>query len=225
MTNNKVTTVRFHMSGEGDIKAEHNRRDAETVKWEKHIDPNGKHEVIRDRDVVDVYEELFSDAIEEYDSKQKRKDRRIGGVLEYMEQVRADSRGRVNRKTRESGKNIAYEVIVGVGSVKPEMDETTGMLKRDENGDFITPYKVPDDICFDILHEYIATWDARNPHLRLYGAYIHGDEKGAVHAHLDFVPWADGYQRGMEKQTSIRKALVQQGCESISWIVVMAVLP
>ena len=62
MTNNKVTTVRFHMSGEGDIKAEHNRRDAETVKWEKHIDPNGKHEVIRDRDVVDVYEELFSDA-------------------------------------------------------------------------------------------------------------------------------------------------------------------
>lgn len=217
MTNNKVTTVRFHMSGEGDIKAEHNRRDAETVKWEKHIDPNGKHEVIRDRDVVDVYEELFSDAIEEYDSKQKRKDRRIGGVLEYMEQVRADSRGRVNRKTRESGKNIAYEVIVGVGSVKPEMDETTGMLKRDENGDFITPYKVPDDICFDILHEYIATWDARNPHLRLYGAYIHGDEKGAVHAHLDFVPWADGYQRGMEKQTSIRKALVQQGCESISW--------
>ena len=31
MTNNKVTTVRFHMSGEGNIKAEHNRRDGKST--------------------------------------------------------------------------------------------------------------------------------------------------------------------------------------------------
>lgn len=47
MTNSKVTTVRFHMGGDDEIKTEHNRRDENTVKWEKHIDMDGKHEVLR----------------------------------------------------------------------------------------------------------------------------------------------------------------------------------
>lgn len=207
MTNSKVTTVRFHMGGDDEIKTEHNRRDENTVKWEKHIDMDGKHEVLRDMELESVYEELFGRAIEEYDAKQKRRDRRYGGVYGYMEQVRADSRGRVNHKTRTKGKNLAYEVIVGVGSVKPELDEETGRFKRDSKGNFVTPYLVPDDICEAVLKAYLAAWDARNPHLRLYGAYLHGDEGGAMHMHLDFVPWADGYERGLSVQTSLNRAL------------------
>lgn len=217
MTNSKVTTVRFHMGGDDEIKTEHNRRDENTVKWEKHIDMDGKHEVLRDMELESVYEELFGRAIEEYDAKQKRRDRRYGGVYGYMEQVRADSRGRVNHKTRTKGKNLAYEVIVGVGSVKPELDEETGRFKRDSKGNFVTPYLVPDDICEAVLKAYLAAWDARNPHLRLYGAYLHGDEGGAMHMHLDFVPWADGYERGLSVQTSLNRALAQQGCVSEGW--------
>ena len=74
MTNSKVTTVRFHMGGDDEIKTEHNRRDENTVKWEKHIDMDGKHEVLRDMELESVYEELFGRAIEEYDAKQKRRD-------------------------------------------------------------------------------------------------------------------------------------------------------
>lgn len=217
MTNSKVTTVRFHMGGDDEIKTEHNRRDENTVKWEKHIDMDGKHEVLRDMELESVYKELFGRAIEEYDAKQKRRDRRYGGVYGYMEQVRADSRGRVNHKTRTKGKNLAYEVIVGVGSVKPELDEETGRFKRDSKGNFVTPYLVPDDICEAVLKAYLAAWDARNPHLRLYGAYLHGDEGGAMHMHLDFVPWADGYERGLSVQTSLNRALAQQGCVSEGW--------
>lgn len=214
---NKVTTVRFHIGGDDEIKTEHNRREESTVKWEPHIDMEGKHEVLRDMSIEETYEELFGRAIEEYDAKQKRRDRRIGGVHEYMEQVRADSRGRVNHKTRTKGKNLAYEVIVGVGSVKPEFDETTGRMKRDKDGNILTPFLVPDDICEAVLKNYLAAWDTRNPHLRLYGAYLHGDEGGAMHMHLDFVPWADGYTRGMSVQTSLSKALSQQGCKSEGW--------
>ena len=214
---NKVTTVRFHIGGDDEIKTEHNRREESTVKWEPHIDMEGKREVLRDMSIEETYEELFGRAIEEYDAKQKRRDRRIGGVHEYMEQVRADSRGRVNHKTRTKGKNLAYEVIVGVGSVKPEFDETTGRMKRDKDGNILTPFLVPDDICEAVLKNYLAAWDTRNPHLRLYGAYLHGDEGGAMHMHLDFVPWADGYTRGMSVQTSLSKALSQQGCKSEGW--------
>ncbi len=178
MTNmSNTTTVRFHMGGESDIKTAHNRRDEATVKWEKHIDMERKHIVLKDMELEEAYAELFGEAIEEYDAKQKRRDRKIGGVREYMEQVRkhivlkdmeleeayaelfgeaieeydakqkrrdrkiggvreymeqvrADARGRVNKKTREKGKNLAYEVIVGIGSVKPVVDSCSARLSR-----------------------------------------------------------------------------------------------
>lgn len=90
-------------------------------------------------------------------------------------------------------------------------------MKRDKDGNILTPFLVPDDICEVVLKNYLAAWDTRNPHLRLYGAYLHGDEGGAMHMHLDFVPWADGYTRGMSVQTSLSKALSQQGCKSEGW--------
>ena len=148
MTNmSNTTTVRFHMGGESDIKTAHNRRDEATVKWEKHIDMERKHIVLKDMELEEAYAELFGEAIEEYaDAKQKRRDRKIGGVREYMEQVRADARGRVNKKTREKGKNLAYEVIVGIGSVKPVVDESTGRYKRDEDGEILMPFLVPEHL-------------------------------------------------------------------------------
>lgn len=50
-----------------------------------------------------------------------------------------------------------------------------------------------------ILREYIQTFEDRNPQMKVVGAYIHADE-ATLHAHLDFVPWADGYKRGPERQ-------------------------
>ena len=61
---NKVTTVRFHIGGDDEIKTEHNRREESTVKWEPHIDMEGKHEVLRDMSIEETYEELFVRAIE-----------------------------------------------------------------------------------------------------------------------------------------------------------------
>ena len=48
---NKVTTVRFHIGGDDEIKTEHNRREESTIKWEQHIDMEGKHEVLRDMSI------------------------------------------------------------------------------------------------------------------------------------------------------------------------------
>ena len=45
------------------------------------------HHVYRNMPLNDVYEELFGKAVKEYDTHQKRRDRRYGGIDDYMAMV------------------------------------------------------------------------------------------------------------------------------------------
>ena len=58
--------------------------------------------------------------------------------------------------------------------------------------------------------QYAETFEERNPNLKLIGAYIHMDE-ASPHLHLDYVPVATGYSRGLEKRNSLDKAMKQMG--------------
>ncbi|MDN5652564.1 MAG: plasmid recombination protein, partial [Lactococcus lactis] len=60
-----------------------------------------------------------------------------------------------------------------------------------------------------VLEEYFEEFEKRNPNLKIYNAVIHNDE-ASPHLHLNFVPVADGYKRGLEKQVSFDRAIVQQ---------------
>ncbi|WP_211656076.1 plasmid recombination protein, partial [Planococcus alpniumensis] len=57
----------------------------------------------------------------------------------------------------------------------------------------------------DVLKKWFDTFQERNPNLKIYNAVIHNDE-ASPHMHLNFVPVATGYKRGMEKQVSFDKA-------------------
>ena len=46
--------------------------------------------------------------------------------------------------------------------------------------------------------------------MKLIGAYIHMDE-ASPHLHLDYVPVATGYSRGLETRNSLDKAMKQMG--------------
>ena len=61
----------------------------------------------------------------------------------------------------------------------------------------------------EILLEYVKGFEERNPQLKIYNAAIHNDE-ASPHLHLNFVPVAEGYKRGLEKQVSFDKAILQQ---------------
>ncbi|MDN3439999.1 plasmid recombination protein, partial [Planococcus sp. APC 3900] len=61
----------------------------------------------------------------------------------------------------------------------------------------------------EILKEWFDKFEERNPNLKVYNAVIHNDE-ASPHMHLNFVPVATGYQRGMDKQVSFDKAITQQ---------------
>ena len=111
------------------VNKSHNRRDNETVSrqnkkdveegLEAHIDPNGRYEVLIDKSQTEALHELLDGAIEDYNRKQKRKDRKTS-----YEKVIGTFLGKPNTQ-------IEYETIITVGnqSDRPNDEECERLLK------------------------------------------------------------------------------------------------
>lgn len=160
------------------VAREHNIRNPKVVRKEPHIDLNGKFEIWIDEKPSIAYQRLFGKAVEDYNNKQKRTDRKI---KDYYQQICNDKK-----------KHTVYEMIVAVGSKENPIDDKTGKA---------------------ILRQFYEEWTQRNPNLELIGAYYHADEQGVPHIHLDYIPIAHGYKKGLETQTGLVKALGEQGFE------------
>ena len=65
------------------------------------------------------------------------------------------------------------------------------------------------DIANEIYTEFLKRFSDNNPQMRVFGAYIHHDEIGTVHMHLDYVPFSVGNKRGLETRVSNDKAIEQ----------------
>ena len=90
---------------------------------------------------------------------------------------------------RDERKHTAYELIIGVYG--REVDDHTAK---------------------DIMRDFVRGWKKANPTLELVGAYYHADEEGKnPHVHLDYIPVAHGYRRGMDTQCGLVKALGEMG--------------
>lgn len=93
---------------------------------------------------------------------------------------------------KDAKKNAVYEMIVQIGD-----RNDTGLDAPVEQ---------------ECLIQFYEGWKDRNPNLECIGAYLHADEKdGTIHLHIDYVPVAHGYKRGMETQTGLVKALGEMG--------------
>lgn len=109
-----------------------------------------------------------------------------------------DKQTRADRKITDYYKQVCqsekqhpvYEMIVAVGSKDNPIDRATGK---------------------EILKDYCKGWQEQNPNLVMIGAYYHADEQGVPHVHIDYVPVAHGYTRGMATRTGLDKALREQG--------------
>ncbi|MBA1392475.1 recombinase [Lactobacillus sp. XV13L] len=128
------------------------------------------------------YQEIFGEAVREYNAKQKRKDRKID---DYYSKVRHDKNLEPQR-----------EFIIEFGNVE---DIKSGRINSIEAN--------------RMLKEYYRGFVERNPNLVVYNAVIHNDE-AVPHLHLNVIPVAHGYKRGMQVQPSFNKALRQQGYQS-----------
>ncbi len=104
-------TISTHVSGDARARR-HNKRDREVTDNELHIDPNGYHETLVDESTVHAYHRLFDPAVEEYNARQTRSDRKINN---YYAKVKADPR-----------KHTCYEMVVCVGSKDNPVDRDLG---------------------------------------------------------------------------------------------------
>lgn len=161
----------------------HNRRDYEKIGREvpDNIDKNLTRENITlvDKDIREAYQEIFGEALAQYNGKQKRADRRIEDYYEHIAKSK-------------NGEKLFYEDVLQWGKKEDfENPQTRKMAK-------------------EALVRYASTFEQRNPNLRLIGAYIHMDE-ASPHLHLDYVPVAHGYSRGLSTRNSLDKAMKEMG--------------
>ena len=229
------TTTVVHWN-KGQIAEKHNERDEELCKHEKHIDYYNRHgdsyhEELCRQDLSHAYEEVFGDAIEEYNAKQKRKDRRLT-VDSYMESVENDNRGKkqtkkvngksvVDEDAERVGKQVVYEFTSKVGNTERERD-ANGCVLYDANGHHIRPEELPRELQAEILREQYRTFEDANPNFKLVSCDLHADEgfenkRGVweyseIHTHYTIIPVATGFKQGLSVQNSMNKALEQMGC-------------
>ncbi len=171
-------SITFHVGG-GQAYRAHNGRYYKPGQSPDHVKDarRGDNETIVDIDHRRAYQELFSEAVDAYNDRQKRADRKIS---DYYKQT-----------VKDGTRHPVYEVIVQIG----DKDDTGLHDCKAERA---------------VLKEFIDGWETRNPQMKLVGAYLHADET-TLHAHIDFIPWADGYKRGPERQCSISRACEQMG--------------
>lgn len=227
------TTTSIHWN-KGDIAKEHNEREEELCRNESHIDfyndhGNSFHEVLVRTDLREAYQNIFGDALNTYNAKQKRADRRQS-IDSYMQSIVDDTRGkrqtkkvngkRVVDEDARHGKQLSYEFTVKVGNTERERD-VNGRVKYNSEGHHIRMQELPRDLQNTILREYVRTFQQNNPNLILINADLHADEgfynrKGvweysANHLHCEIVPVATGFKTGLSIQNSMNKAMAQMG--------------
>lgn len=173
------------------VARDHNIRNPKVVSKEPHIDLHGCHEIWIDEKPKTAYQRLFGSAVEDYNAKQSRSDRLI---TDYYKKICDDKK-----------KHPVYEMIVAIGNIKDFTYEEV------DNYDYVGETELTEQAVKPILRDFVDGWQKRNPQLELIGAYYHADEQGVPHVHLDYIPIAYGYKKGLHTQSALVKALEQQG--------------
>lgn len=146
----------------------------------KHIDWNRTDENLHLRDCKSLrktFNETFKEAVDEYNLKQKRKDRRIS---DYYSKALGNAR-----------LTPTQEFVVQLGN-KNTIFKEDPKENRAEWG--------------KLYHTYLDSFEKRNPTLRVASATVHFDEKGGPHMHLVTIPIGT-YSRGMRERANFDRAM------------------
>ncbi len=106
-------------------------------------------------------------------------------IKNYLEHIRQS----------KNGEKPFYEIVVQVGDMH-------SCPCGSEEG----------KVSAEILDRYMRDFQRRNPNLYVFNAVLHLDE-ATPHLHIDYIPVARGYQKGMQVRNSLDKALKQQGID------------
>ena len=171
----------------------HNNRAFSTENVAPALTPNNV--IFTQQKLRDAYHDIFGEALEQYNQKQKRNDRKIPDYYEHIRQSK-------------NGEKLYHELVIQVGN-----RYDTGIGSPDA------------ETAKDILSQYYHDFVSRNPNLRVFNAVLHMDEPdGTPHLHIDFIPIATDQKRGLEVKNSMRQALQQQGFDfQLTYVVADAI--
>ncbi|MDE6425295.1 MAG: plasmid recombination protein [Ruminococcus sp.] len=139
--------------------------------------------------ISEAYDELFGGAVERYNARQKRNDRKIHGTYyEHLFHCKPSN----SVITASDKRKSFYEDVVQIGRM-----EDSGYGTEDFQ------------LVADCLTEYMNGFQARNPNFHVFNAVLHMDE-ATPHLHIDYIPIGH-YKRGMDTQNGIAQALKEMG--------------
>lgn len=96
-------------------------------------------------------------------------------------------------KNSKNGEKLYYETVIQIGN---KFDCSVGSTKS--------------ELAKKVLNDFMQDFGERNPNLYVFNAVLHMDE-ATPHLHIDYIPVAHGYQRGLQVRNSLDKALKEQG--------------
>ncbi len=174
-----------HCQGKGSLT--HNNRKFNTKNVD---DTRTKNNIIlMQQPIEEAYERLFGAAVERYNAKQKRADRKI--KTSYFRHIfkRDISQSVV---TAADKRKSFYEDVVQIGDMK-----NTGVGTPDA------------EIAAACLAEYMQGFQERNPNFYVFNAVLHLDE-ATPHLHIDYIPTGH-YKSGVDTRNGIAQALKEMG--------------
>lgn len=185
-------TVSFSKGKKSETSIKHNNRSLEKdfdfkKKGHVHIKQQytSQNRVLKHESIRDAYKDLFGDAVDQYNKKQKRKDRKIKDFYQHIK--------------KSAKQQTQFEFIAQVGN-KADFE---GLDRLDPQGRW--------QQAANLLQEYEADFEKRHPQMHVYNAAIHMDEEGSPHLHMNIIPIATGYKRGVAVQPSLKRVLSQEG--------------
>lgn len=161
----------------------HNERKPEDQKYLKdigkhiHWDKTSQNEILVSKPIKEVYRDVFQKSVDEYNAKQRRKDRKIKNFYSKMR--------------KDKSYDAQKEFIVQVGKKGQQLSDDP---------------KKNDELQKAVLETYLKKFEDNYPQLHVYSAVVHVDE-ASPHLHLAVVPEATGYKRGVAKKPSFSKAM------------------
>lgn len=135
----------------------------------------------------DAYKQCFGEACEVNNSRQVLKARKLTPES-YLAKIEAGQGKKNNPK-------LFYESVIQIGN-----QDNAGILSHPEMAQKVK----------EVLTEYAQGFQARNPNLYVFCEVLHMDE-ATPHLHIDWIPVASGYKKGMPLRNSLEKAMNQQG--------------
>ena len=171
---------------EGKGSLSHNNREftAKNIDSSRTVD----NIVFVQQDLGEAYDQLFGEAIEKYNARQKRNDRRIPDYFQHLFNC-----------------SPSASVITGTNKQKSFYEDLVQIGTKDDTG-----VGSPDaESAIACLREYMEGFQERNPNFHVFNAVMHLDE-ATPHLHIDYIP-VGHFGNGIDTRNAMAKALEEMG--------------